>query len=182
MDHQKKRVAVVPFPNSGYRLWYTVVFLTVCSRLCFWWFALPLAELSDVCIRRYNFDGVASCLSRSSIAPEPFVFDGSGRLKYRMIGLGLFDLDSIRLKLSIAQAYRFEEADSTKSPIQSLEVVSVALVKVPVNPVLKVIWFVSGEDLFVGKDGGPQVSGVISEEGRLAVPTVRSSRWGGRGV
>ncbi|KAG2276611.1 hypothetical protein Bca52824_059166 [Brassica carinata] len=79
-------------------------------------------------------------------------------------------------------AYRFEEADSTKSPIQSLEVVSVALVKVPVNPVLKVIWFVSGEDLFVGKDGGPQVSGVISEEGRLAVPTVRSSRWGGRGV
>ena len=57
-----------------------------------------------------------------------------------------------------------------------------ALVKVPVNPVLKVIWFVSGEDLFVGKDSGPQVSGVIPEEGRLAFPAARSSRWGGGGV
>lgn len=35
------------------------------------------------------------------------------------------------------------------------------------------IWFLSGEDLFVGKDGGPQVFGVIPDEGRLAVPVER---------
>ncbi|KAF2614792.1 hypothetical protein F2Q70_00010316 [Brassica cretica] len=69
-----------------------------------------------------------------------------------MIGLVLFGF------LGSARGVPFEEADSIKPPIQSLEAVSVALVKVPVNPVLKVIWFVFGEDLFVSKDGGPQVS------------------------
>lgn len=39
---------------------------------------------------RCNSDGVASCLSGSSKAPEPYVFDGGGWLKYQMIGLVLF--------------------------------------------------------------------------------------------
>ncbi|KAF2548144.1 hypothetical protein F2Q70_00020618 [Brassica cretica] len=35
-----------------------------------------------------------------------------------------------------------------------------------------------GEEWFVGKDGESQVSGVIPEERRLAVPAALSSRWG----
>lgn len=61
----------------------------------------------------------------------------------------------------------FDEADSIKSPTQSLETVSVTLVKVPVNPELNDL-VVFDEDLFVGKDGGPLVSGVIPEERRFS--------------
>ena len=51
--------------SRDYRLRYTVVPSTECSRLCFWWFALLLAELSGG-LWRWSSDGVvALCL-------EPF--------------------------------------------------------------------------------------------------------------
>ncbi|KAF3587350.1 hypothetical protein F2Q69_00031769 [Brassica cretica] len=46
------RVTVVPSTCYDYRFWYTAVFSTACSRLCFWWFALPSAELSSSSQRR----------------------------------------------------------------------------------------------------------------------------------
>ncbi|KAH0878429.1 hypothetical protein HID58_065823, partial [Brassica napus] len=66
-----------------------------------------------------------------------------------------------------------EEADSIKLSIQSLEVISVALDKVPVESGVKVMWLP-----LVKNDGESQVSGVIPEERRLVVLAALSSRWG----
>ncbi|KAH0852110.1 hypothetical protein HID58_094205 [Brassica napus] len=73
----RSRIAVVPSTSCDYQFWYTAVPLTACSRLFFWWFALPSAELSG--------DETLMTLRALSRA-VPFVFDGYRWLKYRKIG------------------------------------------------------------------------------------------------
>ena len=169
----RSRVAVVPSMSCVYRFWYTAVSSMACSWLSFWWFALSSVELSSVCIRR-NIDGVTSSFSSRSVRLRWWlpakvsqdwlvVWFSRGVLEMcegfvMVVGLSLDEISTPVDWFSPTRS--FEKLNPV--PILSLEVVSVALVKVSV---------VSGGVVLI-----PVCSG--EPRGRISSSPVVSSRSG----